>query len=392
MNQVERLVSQLCPNGVPMFKLGELEDSKVLKLGRGDVISKNDLNDTPGTFPVYSSSASSNGIFGRYGKFMFDDERITWSIDGGGKFFHRPSHHYSVTNVCGWLKVLQPDMLITKYIYYVLISSWGGRIYNYTVKAHPSVIREDYLIPMPPMEIQQEIVRILDTFRELEAELEAELQARKTQYEHYRNLLFSFRDTDEVGVRWIQLGDICQYRKERSKSPAGTFMYVGVEDLLQQRLGVSGDARFVSSPGHDIFMPGDVLLGNIRPYLKKVWRADVEGRTNGDVLVVTPKQEAMTELDTSYLYFLLSSDDFFGYCVQTSKGAKMPRGDKQAILRYVIPVPSIETQRQIVKALTCFESLTQDLEVGLPAEIATRRQQYEYYRNMLLTFEALESA
>ncbi len=392
MSKLQKLITDLCPNGVPTFKLGELEDNKVLKLGRGDVISKTDLNDNPGSLPVYSSSAASNGLFGRYGRFMFDDERITWSIDGGGKFFYRPIHQYSVTNVCGWLKVLEPKTLITKYIYYVLISAWGGRTYNYTVKAHPSVIREDYLIPLPPIDVQQEIVAILDKFTQLEAELKAELEVRKSQYEYYRSLLLSFRDTEEDGVRWIPLRDICEYRKERSKPSAGTFMYVGVEDLLQERRGVSESARFVSSTGHDIFMPGDVLLGNIRPYLKKVWRADVEGRTNGDVLVITPKPEALTELDTSYLYFLLSSDDFFGYCVQTSKGAKMPRGDKQAILRYEVPIPSIEVQKRVVKVLTAFEKLTQDLEVGLPAEIAARQSQYEYYRSKLLTFKELDVA
>jgi len=251
---------------------------------------------------------------------------------------------------------------------------------------------QNFPVLLPPLEIQSEIVRILDTFTEQEAKLEAELEARKTQYEYYRSHLLSFRDAEAVGVRRVQLGDICEYRKERSNYSTGTFLYVGVQDLLQERRGVSDDARFVSSAGHDIFMPGDVLLGNIRPYLKKVWHADVEGRTNGDVLVVTPRKEALTELDTSYLYFLLSSDDFFGYCVQTSKGAKMPRGDKQAILRYEIPVPSIETQRRIVKVLTSFETLTQDLDIGLPAEISARHQQYEYYRNKLLTFKELEVA
>jgi type I restriction enzyme S subunit len=92
------------------------------------------------------------------------------------------------------------------------------------------------------------------------------------------------------------------------------------------------------------------------------------------------------------LYFLLSSDDFFGYCVQTSKGAKMPRGDKQAILRYEVPIPSIEVQKRVVKVLTAFEKLTQDLEVGLPAEIAARQSQYEYYRSKLLTFKELDVA
>jgi type I restriction enzyme S subunit len=150
MNKIERLIEELCPEGVPIVQLGELEDSGVLKLGRGNVISKTDLQADPGDYPVYSSSAIGLGEFGRYGKYMFQDERITWSVDGGGRFFYRPSHRYSVTNVCGWLKVIDEQRLSTRYLSHVLFHLWSSRVYNYTVKAHPSVIRQDYFVPLPP--------------------------------------------------------------------------------------------------------------------------------------------------------------------------------------------------------------------------------------------------
>lgn len=188
------------------------------------------------------------------------------------------------------------------------------------------------------------------------------------------------------------MGEICEYRRDRALASKSAFAYVGVEDLLQHRRGVSADLEYVSSGGHGVFMPGDVLIGNIRPYLKKIWLADSEGRTNGDVLVVAPRAEMASELNSKYLYFLLSSDSFFDYAVQTSKGAKMPRGDKSAIMKYEIPVPSVERQMEIVEILMKFELLTLSLSDGLPAEIAARRQQYEYYRNKLLTFKELEVA
>ena len=84
------------------YTLGELENLNIIKLGRGNVISKNDIRNNPGKYPIYSSSAINNGKMGEYGGYMFDDERITWSIDGGGKFFYRNNHKYSVTNVSGW--------------------------------------------------------------------------------------------------------------------------------------------------------------------------------------------------------------------------------------------------------------------------------------------------
>ena len=102
---------------VEILKLGDLENLELIKMGRGNVISKNDILSCPGNYPVYSSSSSNNGEIGRYGKYMFDDERITWSIDGGGKLFYRNNLRYSVTNVCGWLKVLDNKKINTKWLY-----------------------------------------------------------------------------------------------------------------------------------------------------------------------------------------------------------------------------------------------------------------------------------
>ena len=101
-------------------KLGEVENLGILSLGRGQIISKIDMQDNPGLYPVYSSSSQGDGEIGRYGAYMFDDERITWSIDGGGKLFYRNNLKYSVTNVCGWLKVHKEDVLNTKFLYYIL--------------------------------------------------------------------------------------------------------------------------------------------------------------------------------------------------------------------------------------------------------------------------------
>ena len=204
MNQISRLIAKLCPLGVGFQLLGNLEDSGVVKLGRGNVISKTDLASSPGDYPVYSSSAAGSGEFGRYGKFMFEDERITWSIDGGGRFFYRSPHNYSVTNVCGWLKVVDSSKISTRFLFHVLTGLWETKVFDYTKKAHPSVIREEYLIPLPPIEIQIEIVRILDAFTELTTELTAELTARKKQYNHYRDQLLSFEEGD---VEWKTLGD-----------------------------------------------------------------------------------------------------------------------------------------------------------------------------------------
>ena len=129
------------------------------------------------------------------------------------------------------------------------------------------------------------------------------------------------------------------------------------------------------------------MIGNIRPYLKKIWKADRTGGTNGDVLVIRIKENYKGMLSSSFLYYLLASDDFFSYDTQYSKGTKMPRGDKSAVMKYKIPIPPLVEQNRIVAILNKFEKLVNDITEGLPAEITARRQQYEYYRNKLLTFE-----
>ena len=164
---------------------------------RGNVISKKDIAICPGDYPIYSSSAVGNGEFGRYGKFMFDEELVTWSIDGGGKFFYRPKARYSVTNVCGYIRNNIPESINTKFLYYVLSSQWATKSYDYIHKALPSNIVNDYIIPLPPLAEQERIVKILDRFdklcNDLTSGLPAEIAARKKQYEYYRDKLLTFK-------------------------------------------------------------------------------------------------------------------------------------------------------------------------------------------------------
>ena len=137
-------------------KLGELEDDKRIKLGRGNVISKTDIAKHPGDYPIYSSSVKNEGLFGRYGKFMFDEELVTWSVDGGGHFFYRPSGKFSVTNVSGWLRIIDSN-LNCKFLSLQLQSLHERLIFDYQTKAHPSVIRQLYTIKLPCKEEQQKI-------------------------------------------------------------------------------------------------------------------------------------------------------------------------------------------------------------------------------------------
>ena len=133
----------------------------VISLDRGRVISTIDLANNPGNYPVYSSSAQRNGMFGTYSLYDFDEELITWSVDGGGYFFHRPKHKFSVTNVAGILIILNAKKYDYKFLYYLLAFQHSNQLYDYVDKAHPSVVKKRYFLPVIKVEEQCQIARIL---------------------------------------------------------------------------------------------------------------------------------------------------------------------------------------------------------------------------------------
>ncbi|MBD5487059.1 MAG: restriction endonuclease subunit S [Lachnospiraceae bacterium] len=188
------------------------------------------------------------------------------------------------------------------------------------------------------------------------------------------------------GIEYKFLNEVAHYARERvNVTEINPETYVGVENLLPNKAGKT-IARYVPTEGNVIaFHVGDILIGNIRPYLRKIWLADCEGGTNGDVLVV--HLNGIVQIFPKFLYYVMSSEDFFVYDVQNSKGAKMPRGDKAAVLKYKVPVPPLEIQYEIVRILDNFTELAAELTVKLTAELIVRKKQYEYYREMLLALK-----
>lgn len=183
------------------------------------------------------------------------------------------------------------------------------------------------------------------------------------------------------GVEHLSLGDVAAYSKDRVGAEVlDDETFVGVDNLLSDKRGKVPASYRPNTAMLTAYQPGDILLGNIRPYLKKVWLADREGGCSGDVLAIRRMESSAARLSPRFLYYLLSSDGFFVYNSQHAKGAKMPRGSKDAILRYRIPVPPLEVQAEIVRVLDLFQSLEAELE----AELEARRRQYAHYRDSLL--------
>jgi type I restriction enzyme, S subunit len=407
MNKIDQLLQKYCPEGVIIKDLSSLEDDGIIKLGRGNVISKNDIRNYPGDYPIYSSSAQGLGEFGRYSKYMFDEELITWSIDGGGRFFFRGKHKYSVTNVSGWLRNLNEEKLFLKFLYYVLSNEWKTKFYDYTNKAHPSVIRNDYYIPLPPLPVQEEIVRILDEFTELEAELEIELEARTKQYEYYRNTLLDF-STGKVGfpkidqllqkycpegVQYKSIEEIGKFRRGSFPQPYGLakwyddvngMPFVQVFDLEEDRFLIKDKTKkkiSLLAQKSSIFVPVGSLIITIQGTIGRIAITQYDSFVDRTLLIFT---QIDNSININFLAYVLKIK--FALEKKTARGSTLKTITKEELKEFFLPVPPLPIQEEIVRILDEFSEHTTSLTKGLPAEIELRKKQYEYYRNHLLTF------
>ena len=173
----------------------------ICQINRGRVISKDYLRDHAGPYPVYSSQTANDGVFGFIDTYDYDFESITWTTDGanaGSVFYHRDKQ-FSITNVCGLLRVLDSNHVSTKFLYYAL----GGLTKRYVSDGmgNPKLmsnVMSQIKVPVPPLEEQHRIVAILDKFdalvNDLSSGLPAEIKARRQQYEHYRDRLLTFKE------------------------------------------------------------------------------------------------------------------------------------------------------------------------------------------------------
>ena len=392
MSKIDELIQKFCPEGVEYMQLGAIEDAGLIKLGRGNVISKKDIAIEPGDYPIYSSSASGIGEFGRYGRYMFDDERLSWSVDGGGRFFYRHAHKYSVTNVSGWLKVLDSSRIDIKYLFYALDSAWSTKKFDYTKKAHPSVIRNEYKIPVPPLEVQKEIVNILDKFTQLEAELSAELSARRKQYEFYRNQLLTF---DDAEVEWMTLGEVASKISSGGTPKTSERSYYGgdIPWLRTQEVNFNevwdtdvkiSEAGLKNSSAKMI--PANCVI--IAMYGATVGKSAIN-----KIPLTTNQACANIQVNpdlADYRYVFHWVNHNYANIKALGTGSQT-NINAQTVKNFKIPIPSLNTQRRIIAILDKFDALTNDMFLGLPAEITARRQQYEYYRTKLLTFQELSA-
>ena len=211
-------------------------------------------------------------------------------------------------------------------------------------------------IPVPPLEEQRMIVEELDLLQSIIDKKKRQLEELDTLQQSIFYDMFGDPITNEKNWQIKKLGEVCEYAKTRIKNEDVTVdNYVGVENMLQNRKGVIEANKVPEQGSMTSYEPGDILIGNIRPYLKKIWKADKQGGCNGDVLVLRLKNSFKSVYNTTFLLKKLSSDEFFEFDMHFSKGEKMPRGDKKMIMQFPIPLPPLALQKEFAEKVEAIE-------------------------------------
>lgn len=183
-----------------------------------------------------------------------------------------------------------------------------------------------------------------------------------------------------------KLSDICSFRKGKiSVDGLNRSTYISTENMLPNKCGITEASSLPTVQLTQEYKKGDVLVSNIRPYFKKIWKATYDGGCSNDVLVFA----ANSNTDKDFLYYILADDDFFAYSMATSKGTKMPRGDKTSIMQYEVPVMDIELQRRIASIL---KSIDEKIELNNAINNNLEQQAQTLFKSWFVDFEPFDES
>ena len=366
MSKLEELIQRYCPDGVEYHMIGE-----IAQVGTGS--SNGNEAEDDGIYPFFIRSQTIK----RKNDYEYDEEAIIIPGEGGiGDIFHYINGKYALHQRVYRIHFTTPSVNV-KFAFYYMGSAFKQFILKKAVSATVTSIRkpmiEGFEIPIPPLPVQEEIVRVLDTFTELQAELQAELQKRLQQYNYYRDNLLSFEG--KTDVEWKKLGDIADLGTGSHNTQDGLvegeypfytrgseILYLNDYDYDETAIITAGDGAGVGKVFH--FVQGKYALH------QRAYR-------------IVPNEKIML---ARFVYYYIGAT-FYNYIMKSSVSSSVVSIRKPMMVNYPIPVPSLEEQQKIVDILDKFYALTTDITAGLPAEIEARRKQYEYYRDQLLTFK-----
>ena len=379
MSKLSELIAELCPDGVEYLQVQEVVN---IKPGRDYKHLQS------GNIPVYGSG----GIMTYVDEFSYNRPTVLLPRKGSiSNVFYVDEPFWNVDTI--YYTEIDETKIMSRFFYHVMCHEHIEKL-NTSNAARPALTREvlnKIKIPVPPLEVQREIVRILDTFaettKELAEKLNAELIARRKQYEYYRDLLLTFDDAEcprggdthsrckNSAVRWMKLGDIAEIGTGSSNTNEG------LEEGNYPFFVRSQDVRWKNEYEFDetaIITSGDgVGVGKIFHF--------VEGKYALHQRAYRIRISDNSIMPKFFFYYIRAT--FLSYIEKASVRSSVTSIRRPMLNNFSVPVPPLSEQRRIVSILDRFDALCHDITAGLPAEVAARRKQYEYYRDKLLTFK-----
>lgn len=408
MSRVDELIAEFAPNGVEFRTLGDIATTVSGLSGK----SKADFTDGNARYVSYKNAfanLSVNQSAGDYVKIgdgekqnrlRLGDVVITGSSESldevgmSSVVEAEPAEPLYLNSFCFAVRFSESSLLLPGFSKYLFradaVRTQIRRSASGVTRINVSKPRfMKVRVPVPPIAVQREIARILDQFTRLEAELEAELEARRLQYAHYRDSLvrgvdgpraamgevgsfirgrrFTKSDVVEVGIPSIHYGEIyTDYGVSASRA------------VREIRSDLADQLRFAQ--------PRDVIFAGVGETVEDVGKA-VAWLGDGRVAIHDDTFSFTSELDPKYVAYAVQSEDFHAQKANHVARGKVKRLSATGLAKIKIPIPSTQEQERIASILDGFDALVNDLSQGLPAELAARRKQYEYYRDKLLTFE-----
>ena len=379
MTKLEELIKELCPDGVKYEELKE-----ILKIKNGSDYK----GFSEGTIPVYGSG----GILAYIDRYAYNKPSVLIPRKGSiDKLYYVDTPFWNVDTI--FYTEIFPDKAIPRYVYHCLLREHLEQ-YN-TAGGVPSLtqtVLNKVKIPVPPLPVQEEIVRILDSFTELTAELAAELAARKKQYEYYRDSLLT---TDSSNAKRGVILDMLSQPITDGPHTTPSFVEHGIPFLSAEAV-FDGRIHFNKKRG-DItpefdnecckkYKPqkGDIFVVKSGSTTGKVGYVDTDIRFN----IWSPLAALRVNSENSdrFLFHLLQSTQIQSQVKAKASHGSQPNLSMRALEQFEVDIPPLDVQIKIANVLDNFDSICSDLKIGLPAEIEARRKQYEYYRDLLLSF------
>ena len=384
MSKIFDLINELCPNGVEFVELGEIAD-----IEKGTQLNKSLLS-KDGKYPVMNGGINPSGYWHEY---SHDADMIVISQGGASAGYVNWLDTRFFAGAHAFVINAKEKYILKRYAFHYLKRNQQNFMQSQYGAGIPALAKselEKFKLPVPPMEVQREIVRILDSF----TLLTAELTARKKQYEFYRDFLLNFNE-DQSEIKWDIIDNIFIMKNGYTPSKAnkdfwenGTISWYRMEDIRENGRILSESIQKITPQAvkGGKLIPKNSIIVATTATIGEHALAIADSFLMNQRFTSFPIRELLKDkLDIKFVFYYFFK--ICEWCKQNTNSSSFPSVDMAKLKKVKFPIPSLQTQQKVVDILDKFDTLVNSITEVLPREIELRRKQYEHYRELLLNFK-----